>query len=131
LVDIIIRVAINAAALIVAVKLVPGVAFTGGLVQLLAMAIVFGLVNGLIRPVVRLLSLPLRLATFGLIGFVINIALVLLAAGLGDSLDLGFTLGGWPPGPIELDTIIAALGTSLVISVVSTAVALVRKVTPG
>jgi putative membrane protein len=132
MVDLIIRIAINAVALVLAVKLIPGVAFTGDLVNLVLLAIVFGLVNGLIRPVVKLLSLPLTLLTFGLIGFVINTAMVFIAAAIGDQLDLGLTLGGWPAdGRIDVDTIVAALALSVLISIVSILVALLRKVVPG
>lgn len=128
--DIVIRVVINAVALIAAVYIVPGASFTGDLWKLIAVAAIFGLVNAYLRPIVRLLSLPLTLITFGLVGLIINTAMVLVTAGLSDSLKLGFTLAGWPPGNIELDVIIAALLTSIVISVVSALLALVRMVTP-
>ena len=49
---------------------------------------------------------------------------------ISDSLRLGFTLANWPPGSIDLDVIVAALLTSIVISVVSALLALVRLVTP-
>jgi putative membrane protein len=132
LVDLVIRIGINAVALALAIKLIPGVGFEGDWPQLIGLALVFGIVNGLIRPVVKLLALPLTLMTFGLIGFLINTGMVILAAGLGDSLGLGLTLGGWPQeGGIDLDTIIAALAVSIVMSIVSTGVALLRRVVPG
>jgi putative membrane protein len=131
MVDLAVRVVINAVALVVAVLLVPGVEFTGGLAQLAAMGLVFGVINGFLRPIVKLLSLPLTIITFGLIGFVINTGLVILAALVSERLNLGFTLGGWPPGQIDADVLIAAFGTSVVLSIVSTAVALARKVVPG
>jgi putative membrane protein len=131
MVDLAVRVVINAVALVVAVLLIPGVEFTGGLAQLAAMGLVFGVINGFLRPIVKLLSLPLTIITFGLIGFVINTGLVILAALVSERLNLGFTLGGWPPGPIDADVLIAAFGTSVVLSIVSTAVALARKVVPG
>jgi len=130
--DLLIRIVINAVALALAIKLVPNVAFTGDWPQLIGLAIVFGIVNGLIRPVVKLLSLPLTIITFGLIGFVINIAMVILAAWLGDKIGLGLTLGGWPAeGRIDVDTIIAALLVSIVISIVSAVVAFTRRLVPG
>ena len=130
--DLLIRIVINAVALALAIKLVPNVAFTGDWPQLIGLAIVFGIVNGLIRPVVKLLSLPLTIVTFGLIGFVINIAMVILAAWLGDKIGLGLTLGGWPAeGRIDVDTIIAALLVSIVISIVSAVVAFTRRLVPG
>ncbi len=128
--DFIIRVLANAIAVIVAVKLVPHVEFRGDWWQLLLLAAIFGVINAYIRPVVKLLSLPLNLLTFGLIGFVINTALVMLAAFVSQSLKLDFTLAGWPPGSITIDVLIAAFLTSIVISVVSAVVAVVRLATP-
>jgi putative membrane protein len=51
--------------------------------------VLFGLVNALIGPVLRLISLPLTLVTFGLFSLVINAALLGITAGLSDSLDVG------------------------------------------
>ena len=122
--DFIVRLLVNAAALAVAVRFVPGVTFPleapEDWLSLLGVALIFGLVNSYLRPIVRLLSLPISLLTMGLIGFVINTALLLLVALLADQLDLGFRLGGWPGGPFGIDTIVAAFLASLVISVVST-----------
>jgi putative membrane protein len=126
-----VRVLINAIALIAALRLVPNVEFRGEWWQLLILAAIFGLINAYIRPVVKMLSLPLTLLTFGLIGFVINTALVMLAAFVGGTLHLGFALGGWPPGKIGVDTIVAALLTSIVISIVSALMAFVRLAVPG
>ena len=56
-------------------------------------AVVFGAVNGLIRPVVRTLALPLRLMTFGLVGIVINAALLLLVAWLATKAGFQFHIG--------------------------------------
>ena len=126
-----IRILINAIAVIAAIRLVPGAEFTGGIPQLVILAAIFGIINAYLRPIVKLLTLPINLVTFGIIGFVINIALVLLAAAISDNLDLGFSLAGWPPGRIDLDTIIAAFLTSVVISVVSALIAFVRLAVPG
>ena len=125
-----VRVLVNAIALIAAVELVPRVKFSGEWWQLLILAAIVGVINAYIKPIVKLLSLPLNLITFGLVGFVINTALVMLAAAVGQSLSLGFTLAKWPPGNITVDVIVAALLTSVVISVVSSLMALVRLATP-
>jgi len=129
--EFVVRVLVNAIALIAAVKLVPNVAFNGDWWQLIILAIVFGLVNAYIRPIVKLLSLPLNLLTFGLIGLVINTAMVLLAAWLSDFVKADFTLAGWPGGHFKVETIVAAFLTSIVISVVSAIMSLVRLATPG
>ena len=125
-----VRVLVNAIALIAALKLVPHVDFHGEWWQLLILAAIVGVINAYIRPIVKMLSLPLNLITFGLIGFVINTALVMLAAAVGQSLNLGFTLDHWPPGSITVDVIVAALLTSIVISVVSALMAFVRLASP-
>jgi putative membrane protein len=129
--EFVIRTLINAIALIAAVRIVPNVTFAGDLPQLLLLAVIFGLVNAFVRPIVKLLSLPLNMLTFGLVGFVINAGMVMLAAAISDNLDLGFALAGWPPGPIGLDVLVAALLVSIVLSVVSALAAFVRMATPG
>jgi putative membrane protein len=69
--------------------LVPSVDIDGGVLTLIGIAAVFGLVNAIIGPLLRLLSLPLMLITFGLFALVINAALLGIAAGLLDALDVG------------------------------------------
>lgn len=131
--DIVIRVVINAIALIAAIYVVPGATFTGEGEpwKLVALAAVFGLVNAYLRPIVKLLSLPLTLLVFGLVGLIINTAMILVTALIGESLKLGFTLADWPArGTIDINVITAALLTAIVVSIVSTLVALVRMVTP-
>jgi putative membrane protein len=125
-----IRILVNAIAVIAAVRLVPGAEFRGDWWQLLILAAVFGVINAYLRPVLKLLSLPLNLITFGLASVVINVGLVVLAAWVSGSLKLGFTLAGWPPGKIGLDVIVAALLTALVIGVVSALIGFVRLAAP-
>ena len=129
--EFVVRVLVNAIALIAAVRLVPNVEFRGEWWQLLLLAAIFGVINAYLRPLLKLLSLPLNLMTFGLIGIVINVGLVLLAAAIGGTFDLGLTLAGWPPGRIDLDVIIVAFLTSIVIGVVSALVGFVRLAAPG
>ena len=131
MVDFAVRVLINAIALIVAVQFVPRIRAPDELWQLLAVAAIFGLINAYLRPIVKLLSLPLTLLAFGLVGFIINTGLLLLLAFTSGQLDLGFRIAGWPGGPFDLDVIVTAFLASLVISVVSTVLALVRKIVPG
>ena len=128
--EIVIRIVVNAIALVAAIRFVPNVTFTGDWWQLALLALVFGLINAYLRPLVKMLSLPLSLLTFGLIGFVINTAMVLVAAFISGTLRLDFQLAGWPPGPINLDVLVAAFLTSLVLSVVSMIMAFVRLAAP-
>ena len=82
-----------AAAIAIAAALVPSVDIDGGLLALLGVALIFGLVNALIGPLLRLVSLPITLVTFGLFALVINGALLALTAGLSDALEVGGFLG--------------------------------------
>ena len=66
------RLLINAAALWVAIRLVPGVSFTGSWWLLFAVALVFGVLNASVRPIMMLLTLPFFLITLGLFTFVLN-----------------------------------------------------------
>ena len=103
------RLLINAAALWVATRIVPGVTHSGSGGSLLLVALVFGVLNALLRPVLALLSCPLLILTLGLFTFVINALILLLTSALSISLGIGFHVDGfWP----------AFLG-ALVVSIVS------------
>ena len=80
---------IVAAAIAITAGLLPSVEIDGGFFALLGVALLFGLVNALIGPVLRLISLPLTMITFGLFSLVVNAALLGITAGLSDSLDVG------------------------------------------
>ena len=122
--ELLVKILVNAAALWAAVELLPDnlISFDFGndWWKLLAVALVFALVNSYIRPIVKALSFPIGLMTLGLISFVINAAMLLLTAALSDQLDLGFRVGDFPPDLLSSDTIVGALVTAIVISVVST-----------
>jgi putative membrane protein len=122
-VEIIVRILINAVALFVAVKVLPSnlLSFNWGndWWKLIIVALVFALVNSYIKPIVKALSMPIGLLTMGLVAFVINAAMLLLVAFLSDQLKLGFKVGDFPP-KFTSDTIIGALLAALIISVVST-----------
>jgi putative membrane protein len=121
--ELIVRILVNAAAVWVAVQVLPDslLAFDFGndWWKLLVVALVIALVNSYIKPIVKALSFPISLMTLGLVAFVINAALLLLVALVSDQLKLGFTVGDFPPD-ITADTLIGALAGSLIISIVST-----------
>jgi putative membrane protein len=122
MVELIVKILINAAALLVAVKVLPSnlISFKFGddWWKLIVVALVFAIVNTYVRPVVKALSMPVGLLTLGLVGFVINAAMLLLTALASDSLKLGFKLGTFPP-TINSDAIVGALLAAIIISVVS------------
>ncbi len=96
----ILRWAINALALYVAVgtQLIPGIeAQNTTWWALLGLALVFGVVNALIRPVLKLLTCPLVLLTLGLFTLVLNAGLFWLTGWIGQAFDIGFSVTGfWP-----------------------------------
>ncbi len=128
--EFLIRTLVNAVALVAAVQLVPGARFQGEWWQLAIVAAMFGLINAYLRPIVKLLSLPLNLLTFGLVGFVINAGLLMLLAFVSGQFELGFSLAGWPGGPLDADVFLTAVMASIVVSVVSSVRAFVRLVVP-
>ena len=109
-----IRLLVNAAALWVATQIVPGVSLSGGPLPLLGVALVFGVVNALIRPVARILTFPLIILTLGIFALVINGLMLWLTSSVSSALGLGFHVSGfW-----------AAFWGALVVSLVSTMLSL-------
>ncbi|WP_327718102.1 phage holin family protein [Streptomyces sp. NBC_00490] len=104
----------NAGALAVAVWLLDKITLTGDstgkkIATLILVALIFGIVNFLVKPVVKLLSLPLLILTLGLFTLVVNALMLMLTSWLADKLDLSFHVDGfWT----------AVLG-ALIISIVS------------
>jgi putative membrane protein len=122
MVELIVKILINAAALLVAVQILPSnlISFKFGddWWKVAVVALVFAIVNTYVRPIVKALSMPVGLLTLGLVGFVINAAMLLLTALASDTLKLGFKLGTFPP-TINSDAIVGALIAAIIISVVS------------
>jgi putative membrane protein len=88
---------ITAIALMIAVYIVPGIDIIGtnGLVAVAVMAVVLGLVNALIRPIMKLLSCGLIILTLGLFTLVINAATFLVASWITDTfVHVGLTVHG-------------------------------------
>ncbi len=126
MVELVIKILINAAALAVAVILLPQVELDlDNWPQLLLVAAIFAVVNTYIRPIVKTLALPISLFTLGLVSFVINAALFLLVAFVAGQIDIPFTVGGFPPD-LDADAIIGALLGSVIVSLVSTALSLLK-----
>ncbi len=104
------RLLINAAALWVATRIVPGVTHSGDALTLVAVALVFGVVNAFIRPVAKIVTFPLILITLGLFALVVNGLMLWLTSSLSAALGLGFHVSGFA----------AAFFGALVVSIVST-----------
>jgi putative membrane protein len=106
----ILRLIATAAALWVAVALVPGIVYDGGIAGLLGVALVFGVVNAFIRPILQVLTCPLVVLTLGLFVFILNAFLLWLTAQLAQALGIQFdVIGFW-----------SALVGAILIAIVST-----------
>lgn len=104
------RLLATAVALWVTVALIPGITYVGGPLGLVGVALVFGAVNAIIRPVLKILTCPLVVLTLGLFVFVLNAFLLWLTSEIAQAFGLGFDVDGfW-----------AALVGALVVGVVST-----------
>lgn len=103
--NILIHILITALSLLIVAKFIPGVA-VDSLTAALIVALVLGLLNFFIRPVLIVLTLPITLLTLGLFIFIINAALFMFAASFID----GFHVDGF----------VSALLGSVVVSVLST-----------
>jgi putative membrane protein len=107
----ILRLLATAAALYVAVALVPGIVYDGGIAGLLGVALVFGVVNAFIRPILQVLTCPLVVLTLGLFVFILNAFLLWLTAQLAQALGIQFdVIGFW-----------SAFVGAILIAIVSTA----------
>jgi putative membrane protein len=96
----VIRLIANAAGLAVAAWLFPGISVSGDsdrdqALTLLLVALIFGVVNSFVRPIVNLLSLPLYVLTLGLMYFVVNALMLMLTSWIADQFDIGFHVDGF------------------------------------
>ena len=114
-VKLILRIVINAVAIWLTSMLLSGFSFSGSVINLVIVAIIFGLVNALVRPIVKLLTLPINVLTLGLFTLVINALMLMLTVGLSGSLSL--------EGGIFEDVLIAFVA-AIIISVISTILSL-------
>jgi len=119
--DRVVQLLITAATLFVAVLLVPNLDFAFepelAWVKFLIVAFIFGLVNSFVRPILRLLTLPISLLTLGLFLLVINAFMLLLTGAISNELALGLVVGDF----------LAALLGSIVISIVGALLATVMR----
>jgi putative membrane protein len=112
---ILVGILVTAASLWIATLVVPGIHIRASIGSFLVVAVIFGLVNALVRPVAKLLSLPVRILTLGSFIFVINALMLMLTdllAGAAMTIDGGFLM-----------QLTRALAASVVVSVASTVIA--------
>ncbi len=116
--DRVIQILVNAAALYAAVLVVTGLDFAfepdDALLKFLLVAVIFGLVNAFIRPILRILTLPITIMTLGIFLLVINALMLILTDAISDELALGLVVNDF----------LAALLGAMVISIVGMALSM-------
>jgi len=88
IVSLLLTIGVNAAALWLGARIVSGITFHGGPVELLVLALIFGAVNTFIKPVIQTLALPFHLVTLGISLIVVNALLLGLTAWLSPAYDV-------------------------------------------
>jgi putative membrane protein len=111
----ILRLAINAIALYLAVWILPGLDLTGGVMSLLWVALIFGIVNALLGPLLKFLSCGLIVLTLGLFTLVINTFLFWLTSVISQSFGLGLVISD----PVWWNAFLGALVVSIVSFIMS------------
>ncbi len=96
----VIRVVVVAVSLWVATLIVPGIDNTAGtstsrVGTLIGVALIFGLINAVLKPLIKVVGCPFYILTLGLIGLVVNALLFLLVGAIADGVGLPFTVGGF------------------------------------
>ena len=134
MIDLLVKILINAIGVYVAVLVVPQIAFPAadGLLklqgdwwQVIVVAVIIALINSYLKPILKILSFPITLLTMGLFALILNAALLLLVAFIADMVKIDFTIGGFPPD-ITADALVGALLGSIVISLVSIVLGMVN-----
>ena len=127
MIDLLVKIVVNAIAVYVAVLVVPQISFPaandllkleGNWWHVLVVALILALVNSYLKPILKVLSFPITLLSMGLFALVLNAFLLLLVAFVADFADINFTIGGFPPN-FTADSFVGALLGSIVISIVS------------
>jgi putative membrane protein len=116
--NLIIKLLANAVALAIAAWVVSGITLEGAttgrrILTLLIVAAIFGIVNAVVKPIVKLLSLPFIILTLGLLIFVINAAMLLLTSWITGKLDVQFHVDGFWPAAILGSLVITVVGMIL------------------
>jgi len=126
-IDLLVKILVNAIGVYVAVLIVPQIhfpaadnllKFEGNWWQVIVVALILAVINTYVKPIVKALSFPITLLTLGLFSLVLNALLLLLVAFIADKVGINFTIGGFPPD-FTADAFVGALLGSIVITIVS------------
>lgn len=96
------KIVVNAVALWAATKLVAGIDLGGGnhttrVATLVVVALIFGVVNAVLKPIIKTVGCAFYVLTLGLIGLVVNALLFLLVGAVARTLGLPFHIAGFVP----------------------------------
>ena len=125
--DLLVKIIVNAIAVYVAVLLVPQInfpaadnlmRFEGNWWHVIVVALILALINAYVKPILRVLSFPITLLSMGLFALVLNAFLLLFVAFLAGNVEVNFSIGGFPPN-FTADSFVGALLGSIVISIVT------------
>ena len=107
-----IRLLVNALALAVAAWLFDGIEMSGDFLDVLLVALVFGLLNAILKPILLILSIPLLIVTLGLFALVVNAVLLLITSRLLESFEVS---GFWTAvfGSVVISVVTMVLGAML------------------
>lgn len=127
MIDLLVKIIINAIGVYVAVLLVPQInfpaadnllTFEGNWWHVVVVALILALINAYVKPILKVLSFPITLLSMGLFALVLNAFLLLFVAFLAGYAEVNFSIGGFPPN-FTADSFVGALLGSIVISIVT------------
>ena len=127
MIDLLVKILINAIGVYVAVLVVPQISFPaadnllklqGNWWHVVVVALILAVINSYVKPILKALSFPITLLSLGLFSLVLNAFLLLFVALLAEKVGINFTIGGFPPA-LTADAFVGALIGSIVISLVS------------
>lgn len=107
-----IRTGLMAAAVWIVFTIVPGLTWDNEWLTLIVIALIIGVANAVVRPIARLLTLPIRIMTLGFFSLVLNVLLMAGVLWAADELELGIAADGWQP--ILLGGLLLAIAASVV-----------------
>ncbi len=101
---------VNALAIYLAVYFVPGISLSGEWTSLIWIALIFGLINALLRPIIKFFTFPLILITLGLFSLIINSFLFWLTSLIGKGFGIGLNI----TSPVFWNALLGGLVVSIV-----------------
>ena len=109
------RLVINAIAIALAVYIVPGIDLGGKLSSLIWLALIFGLINAILRPIINFFTFPLIMVTLGLFSLIINSFLFWLTSVIGQGFGVGLTISS----PVFWNALLGGLVVSIATMILS------------